>query len=86
MRIITIILIVFAFGQNLKAQDPAWTVPADKEKQLSPFKFEELNIEAGRKVFESNCISCHGHPGQGDFIALNPSPGDPATEKNSRKF
>ena len=81
MRIITLIIIFAAFALQLKAQDPEWIVPKDKDAQLSPFKFEESNVEAGRKIYESNCVSCHGHPGQGDFINLNPAPGDPATQK-----
>lgn len=81
MKIALLIFIAFGLSFQLQAQNPNWKVPADKNKQLSPFKFEEANVKAGKKIFESNCTSCHGHPGQGDFINLNPAPGDPATKK-----
>ncbi len=81
MKIVLFILIILGFSLHSVAQNPDWKVPEDKEKQLSPFKFEEVNIEEGKKIFEANCTSCHGTPGQGNFIALDPPPGDPATAK-----
>lgn len=38
----------------------------------------------GEKLYQVNCHSCHGDPGRNNFIALQPPPGDPATEKIQR--
>lgn len=37
------------------------------------------NLEEGRKIFEINCVACHGAAGKGDgaaAAALNPKPRD----------
>ena len=70
------------FATTVFAQD-AWEVPADKSSRLSPFAFDENVSQAGKDLFDRNCASCHGNPGKADFIALQPSPGDPAETKFS---
>lgn len=78
--VIAIILIAFV-SLSIKAQD-TWEVPDDKSKILSPFEFTEQNVEAGKQLYETNCMSCHGNPGQGNYnAALVPIPGDPASAK-----
>lgn len=82
MKLYALLALLLLTGLRSYAQDPDWIVPEDKTKDLSPFKFTDENVEAGKKIFEANCVSCHGHPGQGDYnSALNPVPGDPATGK-----
>lgn len=58
-----------------------WEVPAADKSKLSPITFTEDTQKMGEDVFSRNCKSCHGNPGKADFIALVPSPGDPAAEK-----
>jgi hypothetical protein len=58
-----------------------WVVPEDKMGKLSPFMFGTESRKAGERLYTINCMSCHGTPGKGNFIALVPPPGDPATEK-----
>ena len=58
-----------------------WTVPADKQGRLCPFPFNDSIRKAGLQLFNLNCMSCHGTPGKGNFQALVPPPGDPATDK-----
>ncbi|MFB6319299.1 c-type cytochrome [Saccharicrinis sp. FJH54] len=82
MKLYALLALLLLSGLNSFSQDPDWIVPENKTKDLSPFKFTDENVEAGKKIFEANCTSCHGHPGQGDYnSALNPVPGDPATGK-----
>ena len=59
-----------------------WTVPPDKEKQLSPFVFDKGSQDAGADLYRLNCLSCHGTPGRANYAALIPSPGDPSSGKH----
>ena len=80
---IRIIILLLAFWLLLPDHSNAqeWTVPQDKAKALSPFPFTDETRKAGENVFMTNCKSCHGDPGKGNFIVLNPPPPDPAKEK-----
>jgi len=67
----------FARGQD-------WVVPDDRKGRLSTFPFTDETRKEGERLYRINCQSCHGDPGKGNYIALVPSPGDPATEKIQR--
>ena len=81
MKIFALIISFFVFTVSMIAQTSEWPVPESKEKQLSPFAFDDTNVEQGKKLYEANCLSCHGHPGKGDFINLSPPPPDMAVSK-----
>ena len=45
----------------------------------NPVAPDQASVAAGRKLFTSNCASCHGESGKGDgksAAALNPKPSD----------
>ena len=67
----------FALGQD-------WVVPDDRKGRLSTFPFTDDTRKEGERLYRINCQSCHGDPGKGNYIALVPSPGDPATDKIQR--
>lgn len=75
-------LVLLLLAAPLSAQD-TWEVTEEQGNRLSPFAFDETIQKSGENIFNVNCASCHGHPGKADFIALQPSPGDPASEKFS---
>jgi hypothetical protein len=58
-----------------------WVVPGDRSGRLSTFPFNDDTRKAGEKIYNVNCLSCHGTPGKANYINLVPPPGDPATEK-----
>jgi mono/diheme cytochrome c family protein len=64
----------FTWGQE-------WIVPEEKRGRLSTFPFSDETRKEGEKLYTVNCISCHGNPGKGNYLALVPVPGDPATDK-----
>jgi len=86
MRITVIILTLLLIKMSLSSQvAQEWIVPADRKARLSPFEFTQQNREAGGSLFKTNCMSCHGMPGQNNWLRdLNPQPGDPASEKYQR--
>jgi mono/diheme cytochrome c family protein len=67
----------FSWGQD-------WVVPEDRKGRLSTFPFDDETRKGGEKIYTTNCISCHGTPGKGNYLNLVPPPGDPATDKIQR--
>jgi mono/diheme cytochrome c family protein len=65
---------VLGLGITAWAQGP-WDAPAAEKTKKSPGG----NAANGKKLAETNCISCHGASGKGDgpaAAALNPKPAD----------
>ncbi len=79
-RYFAILAVAFSMSGAF-AQDNHWEVPEDKAERLAPEAFTDAMRKAGEETFKANCMSCHGTPGQANFVPLNPSPGDPAEEK-----
>lgn len=57
-----------------------WTAPDNYQDRVSPFVFENAAVSNGRDLYDKNCLSCHGNPGQGNYAQLDPLPHDPASE------
>ncbi|MBE0678548.1 MAG: cytochrome c [Bacteroidales bacterium] len=76
------ILCLMLLPSLLRGQD--WVVPEDRRGRLSTFPFTDETRKEGERLYTINCMSCHGTPGKNNYIALEPSPGDPATEKIQR--
>lgn len=76
-----ILLLAFLLIYTTKGFSQEWTVPDENKAKVAPFKFDDSVHKAGEQVFQRNCISCHGTPGKSNFVKLNPSPEDPASEK-----
>ena len=65
-----------AFAQA--AQAP-WVAPAADKAKKNPVPGGAAAVEAGKKVAQTNCVTCHGAGGKGDgaaAVALNPKPAD----------
>jgi putative ABC transport system permease protein len=43
-----------------------WKIPAAAATEKNPFPANDAVIAAGKKVFASKCIRCHGTAGKGD--------------------
>jgi cytochrome c553 len=72
------LLLLIGFHFILPAQEE-WVVPQDRKGKLSPFEFSEASKASGLSKYNTNCASCHGQPGAGNFQKLVPPPGDPAS-------
>ncbi len=80
--VIAVIWCLILFPSFTRGQE--WIVPEDKRGRLSTFPFSDETRKEGEKLYTLNCMSCHGNPGKGNFLALVPPPGDPATDKIQR--
>ncbi len=79
---VPLILCLLIIPSLLNGQD--WVVPEERRGRLSTFPFTDETRREGERLYNINCLSCHGTPGKNIYIALEPSPGDPATEKIQR--
>ena len=77
-----VVLFLIMFPAFTWGQD--WVVPDSKKGKLSTFPFTDETRKSGEKLFSTNCMSCHGTPGKGNYLNLVPPPGDPATDKIQR--
>ncbi len=80
--VIAVIWCLILFPSFTRSQE--WIVPEEKRGRLSTFPFTDETRKEGEKLYTLNCMSCHGNPGKGNFLALVPPPGDPATDKIQR--
>jgi mono/diheme cytochrome c family protein len=62
----------------------AWEAPAVEKAKKNPLPADAATVAQGKKVAETNCVSCHGPKGKGDgpaSVALNPKPADWTSKK-----
>jgi len=58
-------------GHLLRAQntayqpDPAWHAPADAAARPNPLAHKPAAMAGGHKLFQRNCVECHGEDGSG---------------------
>jgi hypothetical protein len=77
--VFAIILLLLVPAVRSLAQ--TWDVPEDQKGVTSPFLFTPETQKKGEAVYQKNCVSCHGQPGQKNWAKITPEPGDPASEK-----
>lgn len=73
--------VIFILLMPLRLVCQEWEVSEEKQQRLAPFEFSDDNIAEGEDLYNLNCLSCHGNPGQGNYQPLDPLPGDPAGDK-----
>lgn len=65
-------------GVCVMAEEP-WTAPERAKKKTNPLPVTKEVIAQGKKLYERECLSCHGKTGRGDGSAakdLEVPPGD----------
>lgn len=82
------VLILTLFGLNvltaqrgsvnfIQQNNGPWKAPKSADELKNPFKGKKDYAIDGKKIFEQDCVSCHGNNGTGDGPAgasLNPKP------------
>lgn len=54
---------VLTFGQG---SDQKWTAPVRAAAKKNPVAANDTSIALGRKIYERQCLPCHGVTGKGD--------------------
>ncbi|WP_372640097.1 cytochrome c [Ancylomarina sp.] len=72
--ILATLVLVFAFMNSASAED--WNVSATAKKKLNPYELSKKNISSGKKIYQTNCKSCHGDPTKANMLPLQPAPSD----------
>lgn len=68
---------VLALGSGVWAQGP-WVAPAESKNTKNPVAKSDKVIASTKKLFEVNCVACHGTKGLGDGAAAASLPVKPA--------
>ncbi len=55
-----------------------WVAPGSAARKANPLPSSPASIKAGKKVFNNNCVSCHGDSGKGDGLLAASLPYKPA--------
>ena len=53
-------------GQDQPAPVKPWVAPADARAVKNPVSATPEGLAAAKKLFEENCMTCHGEKGMGD--------------------
>lgn len=80
-RKITVLISVFVVSfLTVQAQiNNPWLVPEEYQEMVNPVDPDKKSKDAGKKLYNEYCISCHGEFAHGDGIAatkLNVDPSD----------
>ena len=67
-----LVTVVNSFSQTTSA-------PADAKAKTSPFLFTPESVKSGEQIYNTNCKSCHGDPGKGNYVKLVSFTIDPAS-------
>jgi len=73
-NILATIILVLSLSATVSAE--GWDVPASAKKKQNPYELTKRNISSGKKIFQTTCKSCHGDPGKGNMLPLQPRPTD----------
>ena len=69
LKQIVLIVVVLIFGissSSFGQKSKPWEVPAKFKTMQNPVKSDAASIQAGKDLFNKNCIACHGKTGLGD--------------------
>lgn len=80
-----IVIFISSFTTHITPQNNEWKAPAYADTIKNSLKNDVPNAEAGRKIYNSICWTCHGKTGKGDGpAAVNLNPIKPANHTSAK--
>lgn len=77
------VLLMSSTKVSIQSKGP-WVAPSTADTIKNPYKGKADAVAAGKKIYTTYCVVCHGDKGKGDGIAaagLNPKPADHTSAK-----
>lgn len=60
------LLLTGVIGSAFLYQQQEWKAPTTADSKKNPLTADVATLEAGKKIYASECLSCHGKKGKGD--------------------
>ena len=65
-RLLVVATVLIGFSYHIFAHSKkAWIVPDETKEIKNPVKATKDSLDRGKKLYETNCIQCHGEKGDG---------------------
>ncbi len=77
-------LIAVVLVATLFAEEPPWVAPTRAAARKNPIAANETSLALGRRIFERQCLLCHGATGKGDGRAAAKLPKRPGDLSNPK--
>ncbi len=68
MKYNKITLLLFGFLFIAYTSQAQWKIPEKAKKSKNPHESSDTHISSGKKIYASNCKSCHGDPGKANAL------------------
>jgi len=69
-------------------QSEVWIAPTEANKIKNPFAGDVKSIDAGKVLYETYCVACHGEKGKGDgpaSLSIKTKPADHTSGKMQKQ-
>ncbi|GAB2821044.1 c-type cytochrome [Ferruginibacter profundus] len=63
---VSLLLLMTVMGSAFVYQQKEWKAPATADAKKNPLTADAATLAAGKKIYVSECLSCHGKKGKGD--------------------
>ncbi|MFY9308274.1 MAG: cytochrome c [Bacteroidia bacterium] len=84
-KTVTAIVIILVISSAFMQQQSVWKAPASADQKKNPVASNEQTLAAGKKIYNKECMSCHGKKGKGDGPA-SVTVGKPVGDMTSVSF
>ena len=63
---LTVLIVSVVWSDERSTNEPAWRVPSRWARKENPVPKNERSVANGQRLYEQECLTCHGVQGKGD--------------------